>query len=254
MRRIDNRKSGGDFQVDAACVGRVVEPLRHTTTKLGASATTVASDAEELRPICQDVEARFLALAATLEALLGAAAGRTFRDEVVAAGGAVARALEALGGALASDQSSRRTGEALERLVRVERVATSDAAAVRKVVIKAMKQIRDARRELDGCQEVDEDDFGVELDEDDVARVKALALALDDVDAWWKDVVRHLPSDVATLDAAADLARRCAVAVDEAAVAVQLGDDQDPGLAACLAELRAFRAPPSEPDLSACFA
>lgn len=263
------------LEVDAAGVKKHVELVRHTVTKLGAAATSVdPSEVPTLEPVCDDVLRHFLALAATLEALVRNRPGQCWRDEVSGAGGSVAAALEALGATLARGEltnSSRRVGDVLERLKRIERVSTSQAAAVRKVVLTQVKQMRDARRELTEAlaeeagaenaaeDEEDEDDlFDMGgLDPEQRARAAELDRALGQIDAAWAGVAKSAGAedafDISTLDALAEVAVRCGAAVDAAVAHLQMGDEagEVDDLRAAVRDLQAL-VPTAEIDLTGC--
>lgn len=201
-----------------------------------------------------------------MEALAGE--GETWRTEIADAGSALSEALVVLGDAVAKDRSasSRRVGDVLERLKRIEKLSLSQKAAVRKVIMHQMKQMRDARRELaeaaagEGEEELmddddDDDDFGGAMDDESRARASACDAVLAALDAWWTAIVRESPDDVATLDALAKLARRFAAAVDATVAGIQLGETEDSGdLAGVVADLTALIPPPAPVDVHGVFA
>jgi hypothetical protein len=255
--------SGDGMGIDAGELKSGCATLKQSVVKLGAAATAVTdAEVDTLAPAGDEVCQGWLTVRRTLEALAGD--GETWQAEISEAGAALSEALVVLGAAVQKDRSSssRRVGDVLERMKRVEKLSLSQKASVRKVILLQIKQMRDARRELaeasagEGNEDdlMDEDDFGEEMDDDARARATACDGVLSSLDAWWTAIVRESPDDFATLDALAKLARRCAAAVDATVSGIQLGETEDSGdLAGVLADLTVLVPPPEAVDTSGVF-
>eukprot|EP00929_Paragymnodinium_shiwhaense_P057396 TRINITY_DN28726_c0_g1_i1.p1 TRINITY_DN28726_c0_g1~~TRINITY_DN28726_c0_g1_i1.p1 ORF type:complete len:334 (+),score=106.97 TRINITY_DN28726_c0_g1_i1:129-1130(+) len=131
---------------------KVVKWVQHTTTKYGASAS-VADGADRdnaLRPIAEEVIKAYTAALGTLLSMrIGA--GPSLLLELREAGAGLANAVESLGAASATEGDDRMAmcaGKVLDKAKALEKVSTQNRAAVRRRLLRALAQLRDAHREL----------------------------------------------------------------------------------------------------------
>jgi len=147
-----------------------------TVTKYGASASVAdGADREKaLRPIAEEVIKAYTAALGTLLSMrIGA--GPSLLLELREAGGGLANAVESLGAASATEGDDRlatSAGKVLEKAKAVEKVSTQNRAAVRRRLLKALAQLRDAHREVKetlAAEPADGDDDDELSDMDDEA-------------------------------------------------------------------------------------